>query len=117
MPKLNLKLGEEMDDRLISAPMSPSDKIYYPNFRITADEKPELPHEGTMTIKFRKTASEMREDDEGEAHYSCTIEVHEVIDAYPKEGVESPARNRSKETGEALDTLRDAKRKEKSDAY
>lgn len=117
MPKLNLKLGEEMDDRLVSAPISPSDKIYYPSFRVQADEKPELPHEGTMTIRFKKVASEMREDDDGDAHYSCTIEVHEVIDAYPKDGEEAPARSHSNETGEALDALRDKKRKAKSDAY
>lgn len=114
MPTLNLKLGESLDD-MLKVPQE-RDRKMYPTFRIESDEKPELPHEGTMTIRFKKIASEMREDDEGEAHYSCTIQVHEVIDAYSDEP-EAPAKSHSKETGEALDALRDSKRKAKSDAY
>lgn len=113
MPKLNLKLGTDMEDGLISMPTQ--SKKYYPTFRIEADEKPELPHEGTMTIRFRKTASEMREDDEGESHYSCTIEVHEIVDAYSDEP-EAPVKSHSKETEKALDELK-ANRKSKSNAY
>lgn len=113
MPKVNLKLGESLDD-MLKVPQE-RDRKMYPTFRIDADEKPELPHEGTMTIRFKKIASEMREDDEGEAHYSCTIQVHEIVDAYSSEP-DAPARSHSKEAGDALDELK-AKRKSKSVDY
>lgn len=102
-----------MEGGLVTMPDTP--KKYYPNFRIESDEKPELPHEGTMTIKFRKTASEMREDEDGDEHYSCTIAVHEIVDAYSDEP-EAPAKSHSKDTENALDELR-AKRKTKSVDY
>lgn len=113
MPKVNLKLGHDMEDGLVKVSDMPNK--YYPTFRVESDEKPELPHEGTMTIKFRKVASEMREDNDGDEHYSCTIEVHEIVDAYSSEP-EAPAKSHSKETENALDELK-AKRKSKSDAY
>lgn len=115
MPKLNLKLGESLDGAL-SIPSEIRDRKMYPTFRIEGDEKPELPHEGTMTIRFKKISSEEREDEDGDSHYSCTIQVHEIVDAYSDEP-DAPARSRSKETGEALDALRDSKRKSKSDDY
>lgn len=114
MPKLNLKLGESLDEAL-SIPSEIRERKMYPTFHITADEKPELPHEGTMTIKFKKTSSEEREDEDGDSHYSCTITVHEIIDAYSSEP-EAPARSHSKETGDALDELK-AKRNSKSVDY
>lgn len=113
MPKLNLKLGESLDERL-SIPPHREPKMY-PTFRIESDEKPDLPHEGTMTVKFKKVASEQREDEDGDEHYSCTIQVHEIVDAYSSEP-ETPAKNRSKETGDALDELK-AKRGRKSVDY
>lgn len=113
MPKLNLKLGTDMEGGLISMPTQ--SKKYYPNFRIETGEKPELPHEGTMTIRFKKTSSEEREDEDGDSRYSCTIEVHEVIDAYSDEP-NAPAKSHSRETGDALDDLK-ANRKSKSNAY
>lgn len=113
MPKLNLKLGESLE--ALSIPPEIRDRKMYPEFRIQSEEKPELPHAGTMTIKFRKVASEMREDGDGDTHYSCTIQVHEIVDAYSDEP-EAPARSHSKETGEALDELK-SKRKTKSVDY
>lgn len=113
MPKLNLKLGDSLDE-MLSVPMD-RDRKMYPTFRIESDEKPDLPHEGTMTIKFKKTASEQREDEDGDEHYSCTIQVHEIVDTYSSEP-DAPAKNRSKETGDALDELK-AKRKSKSVDY
>lgn len=108
MPKLNLKLGESLDEAL-SIPSEVRERKMYPSFHIQSDEKPELPHTGTMTIRFKKIASEMREDEDGDTHYSCQIQVHEIIDAYSDEP-EAPARSHSKDTENALDELR-AKRK------
>lgn len=113
MPKLNIKLGESLDD-MLKVPDERDRKIY-PTFHIESDEKPELPHEGTMTIRFKKTSSEEREDEDGDAHYSCTIQVHEIVDAYSSEP-EAPTRNPSKESGDALDELK-AKRSKKSVDY
>lgn len=113
MSKLNLKLGESLDE-MLSVPEG-RDRKMYPTFRIESDEKPELPHEGTMTIKFKKISSEERENEDGDSHYSCVIQVHEIIDAYSDEP-EAPTRNPSKETGDALDELK-AKRAKKSVDY
>lgn len=113
MPKINLKLGESLDD-MLKVPEGRERKMY-PSFRIESDEKPELPHEGTMTIRFKKTSSEEREDEDGDSHYSCTITVHEIVDAYSSEP-EAPAKSHSKETENALDELK-AKRKTKSVDY
>lgn len=97
MPKLNIKLGESLDEAM-SIPSGSRERKIYPTFHIESNEKLELPHEGTMTIKFKKISSEEREDEDGDSHYSCTIQVHEVIDAYSSEP-EPPTRNPSKETG------------------
>ena len=101
--KINLKLGESLDD-MLSVPEQ-RERKHYPTFHIESDKKLELPHEGTMTIRFKKTGFSMREDEDGDMHYSCDVQVHEIVDVESEEP-EAPARNRSKETGEALDALK-----------
>lgn len=112
MPKKNIKLGMGMKESMLhSMPEMDEDEKHYPMLHIDTDEPLDLPHEGTMTIRFKKVSSVKREDAEGDAKYSCDIQVHEIIDAYPDEDVTPPARNRSKETGEALDALKASRSK------
>lgn len=86
---------------------------HFPSFHIESDKKLDLPHEGTMTIRFKKVGFSMREDSDGEETYSCDVEVHEVVDAYSDEP-NAPAKSHSKETENALDELK-AKRKSRMD--
>jgi hypothetical protein len=80
--------------------MPERDEAYYPSLHIESDEKIDFPHEGTMTIRFKKTSSSMSERN-GEAHYSCTIEAREILDMEADE--ETDTRSESKKTEAALD--------------
>lgn len=110
MPKKNIKLGMDMGESIMhSMPEMAEDKKHYPMLHIDADEPLDLPHTGTMTIRYKKVSRSEHEDAEGDTKYSCDIQVHEIIEAYSDEP-EPPTRNPSKETGDALDELK-AKRK------
>lgn len=103
MPKKNIKLGMDMSDGLIDMPRET--KKHYPTFFVEAGEPLDLPHTGTMTIRYKKVSRSEHEDSDGDTKYSCTIEVHEIIDAYSDEP-EAPAKSHSRETENALDELR-----------
>lgn len=100
---------------LHSMPEMAEDKKHYPVLHLDADEPLDLPHTGTMTIRYKKVSRSEHEDAEGDTKYSCDIQVHEIIDAYSDEP-EAPARSHSKDTENALDELK-AKRKSKSVDY
>lgn len=100
MPKVNIDLGYSMKE-LMKPSTIESDEEMYPTFRVESPEKIDFPHEGEMTIKFRKTGSE-----EHKNHYTCTIEVQKIVSMYPEEGEsdEQPYK-RDKSTEESLDKL------------
>jgi len=93
-------------------PMPADEKEHYPSFHYTGPESLDLPHEGEMTIRFKKTSSSHSENN-GEEQYSCTIEVRDIVKV-KGEDVEAPTR-RGNETEEALDSL--AKKMKKRDEY
>lgn len=98
MPKVNIDLGQDWDD------MGPveiaRDRVSYPSFHVTSEEKIDFPHEGEMTIRFKKVASSMNERADGESRYECTIEVHKIVELYPdKED------SRETKVGDALDDI------------
>lgn len=87
------------------------DDEYYPSFHFTGEEKLDIPHEGEMTIRYKKTSSSMSEGKDGK-HYSCTIEVREIVSVEGKKGAEAPSK-RDRTAEESLDKLM----KEKSESY
>ena len=99
MTKINIDLamgGPEIPEGM------PERDEYYPSFTYSGDEKLDIPHEGEMVVRYKKTSSSQREDKSGE-HYSCTIEVQEIISVGGKE-MEKPAKSYD-EAGPALDKL------------
>lgn len=91
--------------------MGPSDigDEHYPSFHFSGDEPLDIPHEGTMTIRYKKTSSSMSKGSKGES-YSCTVEVQEIVSADGKKGADAPSK-RDKSAEENLDRLMSEKEK------
>lgn len=94
----------------------PESKKYYPSFRYDGEKPLKLPHEGEMTIRFKKVASEHRTDSDNKDRYSCTVEVREIVSVYGDED-EAPAGNKMRESEDALDKIRAEKMNSKSEDY
>jgi hypothetical protein len=107
--KLNIKLGSSSDLAPCGCPVD-QPRDWYPTIHFETPEELELPKEGTMTVKFRKVESAERERGEKEV-YSCTVEVRELV-SVDSSSVEPPARSHSRETEDALDSLRAKKMEE-----
>lgn len=69
-----------------------------------------LPDEGTITLEFKKVRSE-EEIHDGKKVYRCTIALHAILDVEDTD-VAKPATNKNKDSGDALDALRDTKMKD-----
>lgn len=89
-------------------------KEHYPSFHYEGDESLDLPHEGTMTIRFKKTASSVSERND-KKHYSCTVEVLAIEDVEGEKD-DSPTRKHN-DSEEALDKLMSDKMKSKKKGY
>lgn len=111
--KLNLDLGTDGGGPCCAPCKSEDDHKYYPSIYYSGKKKLEIPKEGTMVIRFRKTGSSHNVNSDDEDQYSCTIEVREIVSVDGEASVEMPAKNRSKDSEDALDALRAALSKEK----
>lgn len=111
MPKVNIDLGYNFKDMVMS-PSEVSDEKMYPSFHVESDEKIDFPHDGEMTIRFKKTSSEMREGKNGD-RYSCTIEVRKIVSMY--DGEKDAPYKRDKSAEQSLDELRAKRAKEMED--
>jgi hypothetical protein len=76
--------------------------VWYPSFNYSGDKELDLPKEGTMTVKFYVTR-EVEENRDGKEHYSCEIEVREILSVEGEEDDRPSQRDMSAE--EALDKL------------
>lgn len=103
--KTPIDLGRKSDfspvETLTNSTKEPS--VYYPEFQYSGDKELDLPDEGVMEIRFRKVreVEEKRGDTE---HYTCTIEVCEILEVEGDEEVEAPTKSGT-EAGVALDDL------------
>lgn len=111
--KVNLDLGRKSDE-MLSEPIKHDEK-YYPSFHFSDDEPLDIPHEGEMTIRYKKTSSTMSENREGETHYMCTVEVQEIVSVEGKKGAAAPSK-RDRTAEESLDKIMSEKEK-KSESY
>lgn len=105
MKQLNINLAEEGP----SVPSDFKDHTYYPSLHISGKKELDLPKEGVMTIRYKKTHSAVTESEKFGPQYSCTIEVHEIVSAESDE-VEAPSK-RDRSAEESLDKLMDEKKK------
>jgi hypothetical protein len=87
---------------------------HYPSFHYVGEEPLEIPHEGTMVIRYKKTSSSMSKGPSGET-YSCTVDVKEIVSVEGKKGAEVPSK-RDRSAEESLDKLMSEKEK-KSESY
>ena len=97
--KLNLDMASEEPTCCLS---SMKDNTYYPSFHYSGDQELALPDEGTMTIRFKRTGMSTNTDRDGEEHYSCSVDVVEIISVGASKGAKKSA---GKETEDALDAL------------
>lgn len=109
--KMNKDLGYSYDD--MPQPVGPGgdNKKMYPTFHYEGPEDLELPKDGTMTIKFKKTSSSEREGRDGKKTYSCTVEVKELVSVNGEKD-NSPSK-RDKSAEESLDRLASEKMRSK----
>jgi hypothetical protein len=110
--QINFDLGQANDGPCCAPSCCSSDKqVYYPSFYVSGDKKLEVPDEGVMTVRYKKVSSSQSEDKRGE-HYSCCIEVREIVST-ESEKAEAPAK-RSRDAEDALDSLMAEKQKKES---
>lgn len=107
--QLNFDLGQTSDGPCC-AMTSSAKETYYPSFHHSGDEKLDVPDEGTMLVRYKKVSSSQSEDKRGE-HYSCCIEVQEIISVSGDAKKNAPSR-RDKSGEEALDAHMAAREKE-----
>lgn len=110
--KTNIDLGQESltccPCEAISQTKAP--EKYYPTMRIEmTGEGPDIPEEGTMTIRFKKV--EETNSNRGEkSRYSCTLEAREIVSMTDESA--SASHSQRKDTEDALDALAKEKSKE-----
>lgn len=105
MEKLNVDLGRSYGQAIPSV-KEMKDEMMYPSFHVEGEEDLDLPYEGTMLVKFCKTSSTHRVDEDGKEHYECTVQVKKIISVEAdEEEYKAPAKSHAKESDEALDHL------------
>lgn len=105
MPKKNIDLGYNFKDTM---PEMDSDEEMFPSFTVHSDKRIDFPHDGEMTIKFKKVGSEDRN-----GHYTCQIEVRKIVSMY--DGEKDAPYKRDKSAEQSLDELRAKRAKEMED--
>lgn len=90
-----------------------SPRKYYPNFHCEGETDIELPEEGTMTIKFKRTSREER-DKNGKKRYSYSVDVLGIdkVDGVKSEIDDKPAKSYDAASS-ALDKIAEALQKKK----
>jgi len=105
-----MKMSLEMKHGGMAMPMGEDE--YYPEFTYDSPEPLDLPDEGVMKIRFRKTRSSERIMDDHKMH-SCTVEVLaiESVKASKKEAEDDMPVKSDHSSEEALDALMEEKMK------
>jgi hypothetical protein len=92
---------------------SQTPRKYYPNFHYEGENDIDLPEEGTMTIKFKRTSREERDRD-GKKRYSYSVDVLGIdkVDGAKAEVDDKPAKSYD-EASSALDKIAEQLSKKK----
>lgn len=115
MKKLNVDLGKDFKASMPSE-KDMKEEMMYPSFRADVKDKLDLPYEGILTIRYCKRSSEHRTDPDGDEHYSCEIQVKELLSVEADKNSEAPSKSHSKDSEDALDKLAH-KRAESKEEY
>lgn len=107
----SISLAEKSDGPSMAVSQSPADvREYFPQVTLRETGGLDLPDEGEITLSFHKVRSE-EENHDGKKTYRCTLEFRAILDVEDT-GVSEPASNKNKDSGDALDALRDEKMKD-----
>ena len=87
----------------IESPVNISEE-YYPEFHYSGEQKLDIPDEGVMEIRYKKTSSSERKGRDGKTRYECSIEVRDILETEEDDEVEAPAKSGS-ESEDALDEI------------
>lgn len=107
-----IKLGRKGGPCCPEPMKSDSEEMHYPSFYVDGDKKLDLPEEGTMTVKFRKTSESNSKGRDGKEHYSCSIDVMEVSNV---KGTKASEDKNEESASDALDRLKNEAESEAED--
>lgn len=98
---------EYSNDSPMGSPVAAQRGPDYPSFHYEGPKELDLPDEGELTIKFRKTSETSSVDKSGKHWYACCIEVQSICDVEgeDEDEVESPTNTQGNGTAEALDKI------------
>lgn len=101
MPKYPISLGKKMGEpsAMTDAPKTTSSEMYYPSLHLDWEKPYDLPKEGTMVVKFKKT-SESNTTRNGKTNQSVSLDIIEIVSVDSEEAPEVS------EPGDRIDALR-----------
>lgn len=100
MPKYPINLGKKMGGHPMMAEVAkPSDEMYFPSLHLDWEKPYDLPKEGTMVVKFKKT-SESNTTRDGKTNQSVSLDIIEIVSVDSEEAPEVS------EPGDRIDALR-----------
>lgn len=105
---VNIDLGSKGPECCMDAVSDSKSEVYYPSFHYSGEEDLDIPREGTMTVRYRMASKTESQGRNGDEHYSCTIDVLEIVSADGRE----PKKSAARETEDALDALAREKEEE-----
>lgn len=92
---------------------SGNSEMHYPSLYIDGEKELDLPDEGTMTIRFKKTNESASKSRDGKENYSCGLDVLEISNV---KGSKPDNEDESESGEDALDRLKkEAEAGEESD--
>jgi len=115
MKAVKIDLGEGGPSASVASVETTEPEKYYPTIHYSGSEELNIPKEGEMTIRYKKTSSG-HSDHNGKTTYNCTIEVREIVGIEKVEAEEQV--KLGTDASNALDAIaRDLKGKKKSEDY
>lgn len=102
MPEYPIELGKEMNPPATADSgigLRKKGEVQYPSLYLEWEKDYELPEEGTMTVKFKKTSESNRTDKSGTTQ-SVSLDILEIVSV---KGEKAPT---VEEPGDRIDALR-----------
>lgn len=99
---IDLEIKSPYGDPCCVSSCDKDDRKYYPNFHYQGETDIDLPKEGTMTVKFKRTSREVTDRD-GKERYSYSVDIV-AIESVNEDKVDAPAKSYD-EASSALDKI------------
>lgn len=98
--KYPINLGKKMGGpSVLAEPSKSSDETYYPSLHLDWEKPYNLPKEGTMVVRFKKTSESNTTRDE-KTNQSVSLDITEIVSVDSEEAPEIS------EPGDRIDALR-----------